>query len=210
MNNSESFEIFYENCYNPVTIQRCPRPLDAPIGCPYKKQRGNKELTIFILHFAHLIVPLQSKRDACMKRYLIRLSLVAALLCGSLLGFTVKAQGAVTSRQQDAQQIKQDNRWIHHVAEEPERAPFSLLRPTSSHRVTSIREHRSSARSLSRPVRLLPTHGGKPGQGRWANGQSSYHPKFSLQLPCISLQRLYTPAASPRRYYVIALRRLLC
>lgn len=212
MNNSESFEIFYENCYNPVTIQRCLRPLDAPIGCPYKKQRGNKELTIFILHFAHLIVPLQSKRDACMKRYLIRLSLVAALLCGSLLGFTVKAQGAVTSRQQDAQQIKQDNRWIHHVAEEPERAPFSLLRLTSSHRVTSIREHRSSARSLSRPVRLLPTHGGKPGKynGRWAADEICKPFNCALLQPCRGLYCLCTVVTPPRFYYVIALRRLLC
>ena len=147
-----------------------------------------------------------------MKRYLLRLSLVAALLCGFLLDQTVKAQGAVASHKQDSQQIKQDNGWIHHVAEEPESQPFSLLRPTSSHRVNSIREHRTSARSLSRPVRLLPTHGGKPGQnsGRWSTGQSSYTQKFALQLPCAGLRWHPTPAASPRRRYVIALRRLLC
>ena len=136
-----------------------------------------------------------------MKRYLIRLSLVAALLCGSVLGFTAKAQGAVAGRQQDEQQCQQDDGWIRHVAEEPETMPVSLLRPTTPHRVAS-----------SRSVRLLPTHGGKPSQhsGRWANGQSSYHPKYSLQLPCIIRPRLCMLAASPRRYYVIALRRLLC
>lgn len=147
-----------------------------------------------------------------MKRYLIRLALVAALLCGSLLGQNAKAQGAVASHKQDEEQIKQDDGWIHHVAEEPESQPFSLLRSTSTHRVNSIREHRTSARSLSRPVRLLPTHGGKPGQhsGRWATGQSSHPPKFALQLPCAGLRWHPTPAASPRRRYVIALRRLLC
>ena len=136
-----------------------------------------------------------------MKRYLIRLSLVAALLCGFLLGSSVKAQGAVAVRQQDEQQVKQNDGWIRHVAEESETVPLSLLRPTTSHRVAS-----------SRSVRLLPTHGGKPSQhsGRWVKGQSSYLPKFSLQLPCAFSHRLCTPAASPRRYYVIALRRFLC
>ena len=142
----------------------------------------------------------------------MRLSLVATFLCGFLLGPTVKALGAVAGRQQDKQQIKQHDGWIRHVAEEPETSPFSLLRPTPSHRVASIREQRSSARSLSRPVRLQPTHGGKPSHhsGRWAKGLSSYPLKFSLQLPCAGLHWLRTPVASPRRRYVIALRRLLC
>ncbi len=137
-----------------------------------------------------------------MKNYLLRIGLVATLLCGVLLGSAVKAQGAVASSQQDKQQIKQHDGWIHQVAEEPETAPVPALRPsTPSHRVAS---HRS--------VRLLPTHGGNPSQhsGRWAKGQLSYQPKFSLQLPCISRPSLCTPAASPRHYYVIALRRLLC
>ncbi len=136
-----------------------------------------------------------------MKRYLIPLSLVAALVCGFLLGFTAKTQDALTGRQQDEQQVKRHDGWIRHVAEEPETAPFSLLRPTTSHRVAS-----------SRSVRLLPTHGGKSSQhsGRWTKGQSSYLPKFSLQLPCSIHHRLCMVAASPRRYYVIALRRLLC
>ena len=136
-----------------------------------------------------------------MKRYLIRLCLIAALLCSSHLGFSAKAHGAVDALQQDEQQVKQDDGWIHNVAEEPETVPVSLLRPTTSHRVTS-----------SRSVRLLPTYGGKPSQhsGRWVKGQLSYLPKFFLQLTCISRQRLCMAATSPRRYYVIALRRLLC
>lgn len=136
-----------------------------------------------------------------MKRYLLCLGFVATLLCGILLGSGTKAQDAVAGRQQDEKQFKRQDGWMRHVAEEPETVPVSLLRPTTSHRVAS-----------SRSVRLLPTHGGKPSQhsGRWAKGQSSYLLKFSLQLPCIVRPRTCMAAASPRRYYVIALRRLLC
>ena len=77
-----------------------------------------------------------------MRRYLFRISLVATLLCGFLLGSVGKAQGAVAS-QQDKQQIKQYDGWIHYVAEEPETAPVPALRPsTPSHRVASHRSVR--------------------------------------------------------------------
>jgi len=137
-----------------------------------------------------------------MKRYLICLGVVAMLLCGFLLGSAVRAQGAVATRQQDEQQVKQHNGWIHHVAEEPERAPWSVMRPsTPSHRVAS-----------SRSVRLLPTHGGKPSQhsGRWVKGQLSHLIHSSVQPLCIGHHQPCTAALSPRRYYVITLRRLLC
>ena len=136
-----------------------------------------------------------------MKRYLLYLSFVATWLCGILLGSNTKVQDTVSNRQQDEQQIQRHDGWIRHVAEEPETLPVSLLRPTTSHRVAS-----------SRSARLLPTHGGKPSQhsGRWAKGQLSYPPYCPIQLPCISRQRLCMAAASPRHYYVIALRRLLC
>lgn len=137
-----------------------------------------------------------------MKRYLIRLALVAMLLCGFLLGSAVSADGAVTARQQDEQQVKQHDGWVHHMAEEPERAPLSVMRPSvPSHRVAS-----------SRSVRLLPTHGGKPSQhsGRWVKGQLSHLLNSSLQPPCIGRHRPCMVALSPRRYYVITLRRLLC
>ena len=83
-----------------------------------------------------------------------------------------------------------------------ETAPVSALRPSSpSHRVAS---HRS--------VRLLPTHGGKPSKhfGRWAKDQSSHLPKCFVQLSCIGHHQVCMAVSSPRGYYVIALRRLLC
>lgn len=131
----------------------------------------------------------------------MRVFFVALLLCGFFLDSAVEVQGAVTGRQQDEQQVKQHDSWIHHVAEEPETAPVSALRPSPSHRVAS-----------SRSVRLLPTHGGKPSQhtGRWTKGQLSHLLNSFLQLPCIAYHRLCMAVASPRRYYVIALRRLLC
>lgn len=135
-----------------------------------------------------------------MKKYLLRISFFATLLCGFLLVSSVKAQGAVAN-QQDKQQIKQHDGWIHHVAEEPETAPIPALRPSSpSHRVAS---HRS--------VRLLPTNGGKLSQhiGRWAKEQWSHLAKCIL-LPCIGHHQTCMVASSPRQYYVIALRRLLC
>ena len=136
-----------------------------------------------------------------MKRYLIRLSLVGSLLCSILLGSSTKGQGGMEGCQHDQQQLKQHDGWVHHVAEEPERAPVSLLRPTSSHRVAS-----------SRSVRWLPTHGGKPSKysGRWAKDQLSNLTNGSVKLLCICRSGLCTVVSSPRRYYVIALRRLLC
>lgn len=141
-------------------------------------------------------------KDGCMRKYLLRISLVATLLCGFLLTSLVREQEAIVVRQQDEKQIKRDNERIHHMAEEPESAPVSLLRPSlPSHRVAS-----------SRSVRLLPTHGGKPSQhsGRWVKGQLSHHSKYALLRPCIGHHQSCMVASSPRRYYVITLRRLLC
>lgn len=137
-----------------------------------------------------------------MKKYLLRIGFVASLLCGILLGSTVREQEPVTAQQYEGQQVRQDDGWIHHLAEEPETAPVSALRPSlPSHRVAS-----------SRSVRLLPTHGGKPSQhsGRWVKDQLSHLSKCSLRLSCVCHPRLRMFAASPRRYYVITLRRLLC
>ena len=137
-----------------------------------------------------------------MKKYLLRISFIASLVCGSLLGSAIEAQGAVADNKQDEQQVKQYDSWIHQMAEEPETAPVSALRPSSpSHRVAS---HRS--------VRLLPTHGGKPSHnsGRWGKGQLSNLHKCFVQLSCIGHHQACMAVSSPRGYYVIALRRLLC
>jgi len=136
-------------------------------------------------------------------RFLIRLFLVAMLLCGffgSRIG--VKAQSIVDNAQKSEEQIKQSDGWLRQVAEEPQSPVESTLRTApSSHRVAS-----------SRPTRLLPTRGGRTGQHHGRGGSDGLLNPYRY-LPCwqcyglVSLQKVYS---SPRLYYVIALRRLLC
>ena len=138
-----------------------------------------------------------------MNRFLTRLFLVAMLLCGffgSKIG--VKEQSIVGNAQKSEEQIKQNNGWLRQVAEEPQSPVESALRTApSSHRVAS-----------SRPTRLLPTHGGRPGHhhARWStNGLFNLY-KYQSCLQCYSSVSLHRISSSPRLYYVIALRRLLC
>ena len=49
-----------------------------------------------------------------MKKYLLRISFIASLVCGFLLGSTVKAQGAVAERQHDKQQVKKYDGFADH------------------------------------------------------------------------------------------------
>ena len=64
----------------------------------------------------------------------------------------------------------------------------------------------------SRPVRLYPTNGGKPGRmlGRWTADESYQLSKYFALLLHHMDSGLRVGAASPRYYYVIALRRILC
>ena len=66
--------------------------------------------------------------------------------------------------------------------------------------------------SSSRPTKLIPTHGGKPGKtpGRLSSGESFLHSKFCPLLLRNIDNELRVGVAPPRYYYVIALRRLLC
>ena len=139
-----------------------------------------------------------------MKRFLVSLSLVAALLC-VFLGIQQDGdrQGIASNQLVDEHQLQRYNRWQHHMAEEPQGPTGSALRSsTSSHRVAS-----------SRSVRLLPVHGGKPGSqhtGRWTQHESLHliiYKEASLRGIRIGFPAGVT---SPRHYYVIALRRLLC
>ena len=138
-----------------------------------------------------------------MNRFLIRLFLVAMLLCGFLGSRTgVKEQGIVGNAQKSEEQIRQNNGWLRQVAEEPQSPVESALRSApSSHRVAS-----------SRPTRLLPTHGGRPGQhhARWSADGLLNPYKYLPCCQCYGLVSLHRAYSSPRLYYVIALRRLLC
>lgn len=64
----------------------------------------------------------------------------------------------------------------------------------------------------SRPVRLVPTHGGKSGRmlSRLTSASSTHHSNLYSLLFRLSDCGIRVGAASPRFYYVIALRRILC
>lgn len=64
----------------------------------------------------------------------------------------------------------------------------------------------------SRPVRLVPTHGGKSGRmlSRLTSTSSTHHSNLYSLLFRLSDCGIRVGAASPRFYYVIALRRILC
>ena len=133
----------------------------------------------------------------------MRLCLVAALLCSFLGSQTgVRAKGFVGKSEKSEAQVKANDGWLKQMAEEPQSPVESVLRTTSSsNRVIS-----------SRPSRLLPTHGGRIGHhgGRWASNGCS---PLQTSLKRGFTQSTFTPgrgSSSPRLYYVIALRRLLC
>ena len=139
-----------------------------------------------------------------MNRFLIRLFLVAALLCDFLgSGTGARAQGFVSKDEQKSEeQIKQHDGYLKPVAEEPQSPVEVVFRSAPS----------SSRVASNRPTRLLPTHGGKPGKhhGRWTTNEICKPFNCVLLQLCRGLYHLRTVAAPPRYYYVIALRRLLC
>ena len=131
---------------------------------------------------------------------LLRIWLLASLLFGTLVS-TSEASARHATRH-DEKQLSQHEGLLHLVAEEPQTLQGPLMRAGGqSHRVVTTRNSR-----------VLPTHGGKPGQhlSRWAHHASSNLLKHTLLLLRRSPLWLRTGAASPRHYYVIALRRLLC
>lgn len=141
---------------------------------------------------------------AIVNRFLLRLLLVAMMLCdflGSSDGVMAKCLTEKGSQENESQ-VKQSDGYVKDVAEEP-RCPVDVVFRSASS---------SSRLASSRPPRLLPTHGGKSGksQGRWAADRLSNPYKHLLLQKCWSHILLRTSVASPRLYYVIALRRLLC
>ena len=143
------------------------------------------------------------KSYSLVNKFLICLFFIAMLLCG-FLGFRneVGAQNLVDSRQKSEEQIRQNVGWVKHAAKEPMSPVEAALRPvTSSHRVGS-----------SRPTRLLPTHGSKQGQHHGKGGFNGFLTSTNhlLLRQCCAFDGLHMVSASPRLYYVIALRRILC
>ena len=138
------------------------------------------------------------------KQYLIRIGLVAFLLCAALLDSAdgIRAQVAAKDGQRSEELIGQHDGWLQRIIEERRNVASDALRPSSS----------SSRLASSRPSRVLPTHGGKPTHhfGRWYHQDSSNLLLYSALQTCPSRYRLCATVASPRLRYVIALRRLLC
>lgn len=125
------------------------------------------------------------------------------MLCihlGSSIGVVANAMAA-HQRSQEVQVSRHGRLSKPSDEEYPLPLDAALRLPPSPYRLVS-----------SRPVRLLPTYGGRTSHhsGRWNNGHSfNSLNALSLQLRRRQ-QRLGTVTASPRLYYIITLRRLLC
>ena len=137
------------------------------------------------------------------KGRLTRLTLILCLLCihlGSSVGVMANAMAA-HRRGQEVEVSRYGSLSKPSDEEHPLPLDAALHLPSSPYRLVS-----------SRPVRLLPTFGGRTSHhsGRWNNGHSfNSLNSLSLQLRRRH-QRLGTVTASPRLYYIITLRRLLC
>lgn len=117
------------------------------------------------------------------------------------------SQGRVMSDFSDKE--KQDQQYIlfhddtfDNILKEQQAPLTSALRSdNSSHRVNP-----------SRTIRLLPTNGNNSNRcnGRCSNYSLYTHPFYATHLLCHAAQGMSAGVASPRYYYVIALRRLLC
>ena len=138
-----------------------------------------------------------------MMRYLLRLLFVYGMLCHMIgSGYGAKAQSMAADNTASEKQISRHEDFFHNMAEEPQ-SPIgtSLCSPPFSHRVAS-----------SRPARLLPTYGGKNSHSSCRCTSGNIH---HLSIQTINTLRrrqagLRPGLPSPRFYYVIALRRILC
>lgn len=138
-----------------------------------------------------------------MKRFLLSIGLVVTLLCGlsDSLGWVSNQKGVANKHQQE-EQITQYNGYVKGLMTERQRPyNYPLVKSQNQQRVGS-----------SRPSRIIPTYGGKSGKNlaHWANQLQNN----TLNIIYLPLPELRTCSglgiASPRLYYVIALRRILC
>ena len=144
------------------------------------------------------LLPLQA-----MRRWIVQIWLIAALLCGlSNSPLWVRAQDVVSRDHHQEECVQRYDGLTGSLMEERQQ-PLgeSLVKSQQSQRVNS-----------SRPARLLPTHGGKSGRGLGLGIQnnSSNQFKYFHLCRCLDIFKARTGVASPRFYYVIALRRILC
>lgn len=134
------------------------------------------------------------------KRSLAHIAYIALLLCALLMPTeSVRAGGVVTGKQRGELCIDRYDGHLRLLTEERQRPSVQNGRPQQ--RIGS-----------SRPTRLVPSHGPKPGRsvGRWTDTPSSYLLKYDFLRLVPGRLSVWLGVASPRSYYVIALRRILC
>ena len=141
---------------------------------------------------------------AVVNRFILRLWLTITFLC--VLPETIPGLRGDSSighvKPAKEESICQNCGLNHHMELQGQLPPAGVVvSAKNSHRIGS-----------SRSVRLMPSHGGKPGRslGHWTSDYSSYFSNLSSLLLHNASSRPQMWAASPRYYYVIALRRILC
>lgn len=141
---------------------------------------------------------------AAVNRFLLRIWLTIAFLCA--LPETI--HGLWEDRVVDHVESTKEESISQHCGLDHHMELQGLL-PPAGVVVSAKNSHRIGS---SRSIRLMPSHGGKPGRslGHWASDHSSYLSNLSCLLLHQASFRSQTWAASPRYYYVIALRRILC
>lgn len=141
----------------------------------------------------------------------LRLWLVIALLCGvSDSAMRVGLRCVVPSEQGCLQQEKaakagsiESNDGVHRFETEEQQWPMAS---------SIVRVPHPPSVSSSRPTRVSPSDGGKWGRvlSRWLGNDSFHLSVFSCWLHRGTRLVLRAAAMSPRHYYVIALRHILC
>lgn len=117
------------------------------------------------------------------------------------------SQGRVMSDFSD--KAKQDQQYILFH----DNAFDNILKEQQAPLTSALRSDNSSHRvNPSRTIRLLPTNGNNSNRcnGRCSNYSLYTHPFYATHLLYHAAQGMSAGVASPRYYYVIALRRLLC
>jgi len=145
----------------------------------------------------------ETTSKGAVSRRLIRVWLIVLLLCClPITNFGLQAQSGVRIESIKKECVTRHDVLQHHTMQERQM-------PLAGAEITAKTGQRVGS---SRPVRLHPSNGGKPGRilGRWTADESYHLSKYYALLLHRMDCGLRDGAASPRHYYVIALRRILC
>lgn len=135
------------------------------------------------------------------KQYFLRVLFAIAAFCG-ISAFDANAAASCSSKHAKEICIVQNASSRDFVLERGMMlATNAAISPRGSQRIGG-----------SRPSRLIPTNNGKPSRvlGKWLAGNPLSHYRTTNQFFRYVLPSPKGGAASPRFYYVIALRRILC